>query len=399
MGLAIGSKFTACLVVLPVGAACTALPAERRWRCLLAVVGAAVAAFALTNPFALLHASAFGRNLAQQAAIMRGALDAPFTRQFHGTLPYLYPLEQQLRWGTGLLLGLLGAVGLLHTIRTALRQPVRPREWVLLTWTLPGLALWGAVYARFPRYLLPFVPILCVYAARLALLAPSVAPFGRRRFVPRRQQRGQALLVGLLLFELGVRAGAYAVMLSAPHPWLEASRFLRGRARADDTLIAVEEWDQPLPVDAIGFETVVLPVFAEDTRQKWAQLSAALARADYVVIASQRGYGALARWPSRYPLTARYYRLLFSGELGFEPVACFGRFPRLGPWLVMVDDPTDGLGWSLPAFCRPRALIVWDLGRLDESFTAYDRPLAIVFGRTAGALSREQIESRILGPG
>ena len=330
---------------------------------------------------------------------MRGALDAPFTRQFHSTLPYLYPLEQQLRWGMGLLLGLLGAVGLLHTIWTALRQPVRPSEWVLLTWVLPGLALWGAVYARFPRYLLPFVPILCIYAARLASLAPSMAPSGRRRFLPRRQQRGQALLVGLLLFELGLRAGAYAVMLSAPHPWLEASRFLRGRAGVDDTLVAVEEWDQPLPVDAIGFERVVLPVFAEDTRQKWSQLSAALARADYVVIASQRGYGALARWPSRYPLTARYYRLLFSGQLGFEPVACFGRFPRLGPWLVLADDPADGLGWSLPALCRPRALIVWDLGRLDESFTAYDHPLAIVFGRTAGALSREQIESRILGPG
>ncbi|MCX7681509.1 MAG: hypothetical protein N2508_06050, partial [Anaerolineae bacterium] len=100
----------------------------------------------------------------------------------------------------------------------------------------------------------------------------------------------------------------------------------------------------------------------------------------YVVVASQRGYGSLARWPARYPLTADCYRLLFTGALGFRPVACFWRYPRLGP-LALVEDPAIGLSFSLPELCWPEAPLVLRLGRLDESFSVYDRPLAIVFKR------------------
>ena len=39
-----------------------------------------------------------------------------------------------------------------------------------------------------------------------------------------------------------------------------------------------------------------------------------LEAADAVVIASRRGYGALAGWPERYPLTADYYGALFAAS-------------------------------------------------------------------------------------
>jgi predicted membrane-bound mannosyltransferase len=125
-GLALGTKFSAALLVLPLGAACTVLPGgpgahERRvghwkWACRWkraarwkrageCGVGALVA-FALTNPFALATFPAFWRNVAEQAALARGVLDVPYTRQFHATWPYLYPVVQQLRWGMGWPLGL-----------------------------------------------------------------------------------------------------------------------------------------------------------------------------------------------------------------------------------------------------------------------------------------------------
>ncbi|MGD2104230.1 MAG: hypothetical protein PVJ55_03815, partial [Anaerolineae bacterium] len=61
-----------------------------------------------------------------------------------------------------------------------------------------------------------------------------------------------------------------------------------------------------------------------------------------------------------------------------EPVACFGRYPRLDG-LVLADDPTAGLPFSLPAECQPPSVSVLSPGRLDESFVVYDHPRVIVF--------------------
>jgi len=371
-GLALGTKFSAALLVLPLGAACAIIPGGRRarWRRSLESSGAALAAFALTNPFALLAFPTFWRNVMEQMAIARGVLDAPYTRQFHATWPYLYPVVQQLRWGMGWPLGLVAFGGLVYAAWQAVREPPRRAEWVLLAWAVPSFACVGALYAKFPRYLLPLTPLLALYAARLL---PDLAH--RQGKVT----RPLALLLlcssALLLICLLLHCLAFVNLYRSPHPWLAASEWFYERVPLG-SVITVEQWDHPLPLDATGYDVRELPIFDEDVPEKWA----ALAEADYVVIASRRGYATLARWPERYPLTARYYRLLFEGGLGFEPVACFGRYPRLGP-LALADDPTAGLGFSLPGLCRPEAPFVLRLGRLDESLVVYDHPLVIIFRR------------------
>ena len=184
----------------------------------------------------------------------------------------------------------------------------------------------------------------------------------------------------LLIYSL-LHCLAFVGLYRTPHPWLAASDWFYDHA-ACGTVVAVEQWDHPLPLDSTGYDLRELPVFDEDTPEKWAAIEQALGEADYVIIASRRGYATLARWPERYPLTARYYRLLFEGRLGFKPVACFGRYPRLGP-LALVDDPAAGLGFSLPAICQPEVPLVLRLGRLDESFAAYDHPQVVILGRAS----------------
>ena len=366
-GLALGAKSSVALLVLPLGAALMVNPAPAlpgrcgaRWRHGLQCGAAALVAFALTNPFALLTFPTFWRNVAQQAAIARGALDVPYTRQFHATCPYLYPLAQQLRWGMGWPLGLAACGGLAWAVWRAVREPPRRAEWVLLAWTVPYLAFTGALYAKFPRYLLPLTPLLALYAARLLLHLP------------------RSLLIVHLLLVIG-HCSLVTGLYRSPHPWQVASEWFYDHVPRG-AVVAVEEWDHPLPLDATGYGVRELPVFDEDTPEKWAAMEETLAQADYVVIASRRGYATLARWPERYPLTVRYYRLLFNGGMGFEPVACFGRWPRLGP-LALADDPADGFDFSLPDLCRPEAPFVLRLGRLDESFVVYDHPQVIVFRR------------------
>jgi hypothetical protein len=187
------------------------------------------------------------------------------------------------------------------------------------------------------------------------------------------------LIVGFLLVSTLLHCLAFVSIYRALHPWLVASEWFTEHV-ARGAVVAVEQWDHPLPLDGTAYDVRALPVFGEDTPEKWATMEAVLAEADYVVIASRRGYATLARWPERYPRTARYYRSLFAGELGFEPVACFGRHPRLGP-LTVIDDPVAGLGFSLPELCQPEAPVVLHVGRLDESFVVYDHPRVVILAR------------------
>ena len=420
-GLALGTKFSAALLALPLGVACTVLPGGTRirWKRGLEGGGAALVAFVLTNPVVLLEFPTFWHNVVEQAAIARGALDVPYTRQFHATWPYLYPIVQQLGWGMGVVLGLAAFGGLAYGVWRAVREPPRRVEWVVLGWSVPTFAFAGALYARFPRYLLPLTPVLMVYAARML-----VALQGRRRrgtgdagALPEshRRETGGAggglpstgtlpstgssgrcclasfpiysFLIYFVLISSLLHCLAFASLYRSPHPYLVASAWFYEHVPRG-AVVAVEEWDHPLPLNATGYEVQALPVFDEDTPEKWAKMEEALAAADYVVVASQRGYATLARWPARYPRTAHYYRALFTRNLGFEPVACFGRNMRLGP-LALADDPAVGLGFGLPEICRPQAPFVLYLGRLDESFVVYDHPQVMILGRRSTRMNAD----------
>lgn len=45
--------------------------------------------------------------------MVRGIADMPFTRQYRNTMPYLYFIEQQVRWGLGTPLGTIAIIGTL----------------------------------------------------------------------------------------------------------------------------------------------------------------------------------------------------------------------------------------------------------------------------------------------
>ena len=366
-GWAAGCKAGGALVVLPLAAACAVGPGRRGDRIGrgAVVAGTTAVGFALTNPFALLEAPRFLSAVAAQAAMARGAAAAPYTLQYHGTAPYLYPILQQLIWGMGPVLGGLCFGGLGAALWQAARRPPTPAEWTGLAWALPFFAFTGGLYAKFPRYLLPLTPVLAVYGAQLLLACPGRLPRGA--------------LATLAVLPAGLLSLALVLSYREPHPWVAASAWLREHL-PPGSVVAVEAWDHPLPLDSTGYTLRELPLFDEETEEKWERIEGVLAGADGVVVASRRGYGALAGWPDRFPETAAYYRDLFSGRRGFVVAACFGRWPRIGG-PALTDDPFRAVGLPTPApDCQPPPPVLW-LPQLDESFVVYDHPLAIVLLR------------------
>ncbi len=121
-----------------------------------------------------------------------------------------------------------------------------------------------------------------------------------------------------------------------------------------------------------------LPLYDEpDAERKWATIAGDLAASDYLIVASRRLYGSIPRLPDRYPVTARYYELLFAGDLGFEPA---GEFTRGPAWLNPRVQPLPG--------AAPWPVIP------DESFVVYDHPRTLIF-RNAGRLPPDEILRRL----
>lgn len=379
-GLAIACKVSLVWVSIPVWMGAAIYPGSVKdttsidspfiewWRDqrkrLLHLAGVTLLAFALASPWSLLRPLTAWRGPVIQASMVAGKFDFPYTRQYAGTAPFLYPLVQMALWGLGLAVTFAGGVG----ITRALWQ-WRTSAWkvrVALIWTVSYFLLTAGVYVKFPRYLLPIYPIWVTWAVtclpRTAKLLPTI----------------QAVLF-LLTLPLGI---AQLSLYTQPHPWAAASRWIYANLLPTET-VAVEHWDHALPVplpegESWLYKAYTLPVFDEESPGKASELRAIAQDTDVIILASRRGYGALSRQPERYAQTLDWYRQLFAERR----IITFSRCPHLGP-LAITDDPLVDAGLpvstSLAQRCgTPHAL---RLPHLDESFRVYDAPLVTLLVR------------------
>ena len=231
---------------------------------------------------------------------------------------------------------------------------------VLIAWVVPYLAYTVPQSVKFMRYLQPVYPALIVLGVallrdlavvrRVALPArfPALRPRHSRRGADR-DSRGRRLhdaLGGGLLVDL--RSDALA----------------RRRKRLDGDNISrqVRPWRPkcgttpcrcPVPgvpayncvrLDSANPSQCTGLDFYPDEGSGEARLqyiARALAQSDYIVESSNRLYGSIPKLPWRYPVTIRYYDLLFAGKLGFTKVYDETVSPHLGPWRSMTGTRTS----------------------------------------------------------
>ena len=115
-----------------------------------------------------------------------------------------------------------------------------------------------------------------------------------------------------------------------------------------------------------------LNLYDSDTDAKAQQLATQLASADLVVISSRRLLDSIPVMADRYPMTTRYYQLLFAGQLGFKLAAHFDAHPNL--FGITFDDSSA-----------------------DESFSTFDHPPVWLFERSGPGLSTQQLTTLLIG--
>jgi hypothetical protein len=208
-GLAASTKYNGALVFLSlVAAALARARAGDLARRLAAAAAAAVVAYALTSPYTLLRWRSTLRSLGTTRELLYGPAGEP---------ALLTHLRTTLPIGFGWPVCLAALLGL----ATCLRRRHVPGL-VVLAFAVPLFASASSVTMVFPRYLVPLVPPLAVFAAEGAL---AVA----------RGSRGLAL--------------ALALLAAAPGAWGSA-QFDRLAARADTRLLAAAWAETHLPRNA-----------------------------------------------------------------------------------------------------------------------------------------------------
>jgi YYY domain-containing protein len=369
-GLAAATKVSALPLVLPILVAAWLGRGEGRWpraaRCAaLALATAVVVAFA-AMPYAFLDHQAFLKDFAEQARMASGRAILPYTIQFKGTIPYLYPMEQLVRWSLGWPLGLLAVAA---AVAAPLLAGLRRRGLaVLYAFILPFVAINAGLFAKYPRYLLPAVPLLLALAA-----AMLVTLRGSRRPVAR---LAGSLLPWVVLIPSALYCVAFLHVFLAPNPRIAASDYLH-TYHAKGSRILAEHWDDRVPVTTErgqheDFVFTDLPLYEPDMEMKWRTIPESLAQGDLVVLASQRLAASIPRDPARYPMASNYHRALLAGDLGFRVEAVFTTYPRL-------------LGVNLRD----------DLA--DESIRVYDHPTVIILSRSE-TFTPTEIRRRIENP-
>ena len=419
VGLTVAPKVSVLPLVLPLAVAYgyrllagaeggLAVPS---WRQVARVAGHASAAgalavvvFAITMPYALLDFGAFIDETTWQANMARTAGTVPFTVQYMGSTPFVYELKQTTVWALGLPLGVVAWGGLLFTGFHALRGgPARGAELLFLAWVVPNFLILGSFEVKFLRYIFPLMPFLILMGSAMLVwavhksrdLASQVASPGEEvsgvvRLLGRHLPKGAVAVMVVVILGTGLYALAFERVYASPHPAIQASRWINQNVPRGATVVTDNHWDEGIP-DIYGYEVRQVPIYDPDTNDKMNTIAGHLSRGDYLVFYSNRTYGSVARVPERYPMSSRYYHLLFSEELGYVPEAVFTSYPRL-LGVSLVDDTFGRAGISEPESLKAlaRGGVTLDLGYADENVINYDHPKVILFKNVEG-LSQDHL--------
>ena len=392
----------------------------------------AVVVFLITMPYALLDIADFVGDIGWQATnVAKTAGKVPFTVQYIDSTPFLYELRQTSLWALGLPLGIIAWGGLLFTVFKAVpalwgsqRGPAHRPELLFLVWVVPNFLLLGIFEVKFMRYIFPLMPFLILMGSGMLFCmldrARSSRPWGspppRSLATPLNPpllrgdgggvgetlgRRARGLLaryaphavIGVIVFVVAATAFyalAFERVYARPHPAIQASRWINENVPINTTIVTDNHWDEGIP-DIYSYNVQQIPIYDRDTLHKMDTIAGHISQGDYLVFYSNRTYGSVARLPDRYPLSSRYYQMLFSGKLGYELEKAFTSYPQL-LGIAFVDDTFTRAGIPEPESLkgsRP-APVSLNLGYADENVIDYDHPKVLLF-RNTEELSRSQI--------
>jgi len=298
--------------------------------------------FAVFSPYVFLDKQKFLESMNYESGVATGRLKVVYVLQFEKTLPYLFQIKNFFwQMGPVALLGILGTVALLIS---ALKNKDK-KILILLSFPIIYFAYVGSWHTKFIRYMVPVLPFLAISSSWFLY-----------KIKKKWQIVGKSLILIFCLSSF-LWSIAFFSIYTREQTRITASRWIYQNILPDSKILT-EHWDDglpiPLPPKKPGeYKIEQLTIYEEDNRGKIEYYAEKLSENDYIFINSRRLYGTLMYLPEKYPITSRYYKLLFSGRLGYNKIAEFSSYPEiLG---VKIND--DSSEETFQVYEHPRVLI------------------------------------------
>lgn len=315
------------------------------------IFGIAVFIFTLFSPFTFLKWNKFIEAMQFENSVVLGTNRVVYTLQFSHTKPYLFQL-QNLFWQIGPVF-VMSLLGIIYLFYHQLKKP-NSLFFILFTFPLLYFAYVGLWYTKFIRYMVPIIPFFLIAAAiSLSWI----------------QQKFKMLGIILFVFFAAINiiwAVAFSSIYTREQTRISASKWIYEHI-SPGSKILTEHWDDGLPIPLGNnlpdqYQIKQLTIYEPDNALKIDYYAKELSQADYIFIATRRLYGTLLHLPDKYPVTQRYYQLLFSGKLGYQKIAEFSSYPQiLG--IVINDDLTEE---TFQVYDHPKVLIYKNINYYPE---------------------------------
>lgn len=341
LGLSIATKTTALTFsVLPLFA--WTLGAARKISVLAALLGGAFLVFTLFSPYTFLNWDKFLESMRYETGVVKGTLSVPYTLQFTNTTPFIYQIKN-LFWQMGPI-AILSWLGLVLLVWKTFKEK-NINYLFFLSFPLLYFLYISTLYAKFIRYMLPLIPFMVISAAYFLYYLKS-----RSRLL------GQILILIFLALTIFWALSFFSIY-TREQTRITASKWIYGNIPQRSYILG-EHWDDGLPLPLNGqnpgqYKIEQLTIYDPETKEKLDYYAQKLSEADYIILNSRRLYGTLIKMPKKYPLTSKYYQLLFASKLGYEKVAEFSSYPQILGWKIN-DDLSEE---TLQVFDHPKAQI------------------------------------------
>ena len=361
--------------------------------------------FVISSPYNLIEPANFRSAVfGYESDVATGKYEAFYTRQFINATPITFQMEKIFPYALGWPVFIVGSIGILLTtlklflslilfiiqkVQSSQPKAGRPRAEKFKVQKLRirkyfdfnhldliGILIIGFwiyfipnafLFAKWTRFMTPILPFFAIFAGYFLFFLVSSRPKWRdlwKQKIPRQARNDNVVYLFICLFVITSILPGIMFMSIYTHEdtrvtaskWIydnvpNKSYILSETANVVDIPLGFLELTAHNPqLTTISFDFYHL----DENPFLFQQLLTHLENADYIFIPSRRIFANYMKNPSRYPLTTKYYQLLFSGKLGFEKVTEITSYPAIGP--VKIPDE-----------------------QAEETFTVFDHPVVRIY--------------------
>ena len=385
LGIALSSKISAAIFVFPFTLVClwqlkTQNGIKKKLRLVLKFIFALSVTLSLTlvfSPYLVLAYKESRGTLLYEISVAQGKSQVFYTRQFINTVPILFQLQKIFPYALGWPTFILGFLGFLFIILQLIkknknypqitnypagwRDPAKGDGQLLIT-LISFLVYFlsnAFLFTKWTRFMTPIFPFFSIFAAYL---------INRIIFLPKSKKLLTAYC--LLFTAVSIVPGLlFSSIYFKPDIRLTASEWIYQNIPSGSHVLSETANVVDIPILSPNYQLLITNYFLnpvsfdfyslDENPKVFERLLNELEKSDYIFIPSRRLFVNQLRLPKRYPLTAKYYQLLFSGKLGFKEIKTFPPFPQL-------------LNYSITQ-------LLFSDERSEETFTVFDHPVIRIY--------------------